>query len=213
MPTNVSSACSSCSIAGRSRWLVGSSSTSRLAPLAIRSANDALVRSPGDKVPAPRWTCSAPRPNLASKVRASAIASPVAAMNASSNDSSPTNADRACSISPTITLAPSELVPASGTIRPSSNAINVVLPLPFGPTRATRSPTRRSRSTGPSRNDPRSTTAPRTMATTSPLRPGLGIVNRSSHASCGSSTASNRSAAFWVRAAFPASCSVWFSLK
>ena len=89
----------------------------------------------------------------------------------------------------------------------------MVFPLPFGPTSATRSPTRRSRSTGPSRNEPRSTTAPRAVATTSPLRPVVGIVNRSSQASRGSSTASRRSTAFWVRAALPASCSVWLTLK
>ena len=38
-------------MAARSRWLVGSSSTSRLAPRAISSARSARVRSPGDRVP------------------------------------------------------------------------------------------------------------------------------------------------------------------
>ncbi len=50
VPANASRATSSCSIAGRSRWLVGSSSTSRLTSLAISTASDARVRSPGDSV-------------------------------------------------------------------------------------------------------------------------------------------------------------------
>src|SRR5262249_29645321 len=48
VPSYRSSASSSCSIAGRSRWLVGSSSTSRLAPECMSKARSARVRSPGD---------------------------------------------------------------------------------------------------------------------------------------------------------------------
>ncbi len=48
VPVYASSACSSCSMAGRSRWLVGSSRTSRLTPLACNNASAALVRSPGE---------------------------------------------------------------------------------------------------------------------------------------------------------------------
>ena len=48
VPAKPSSACSSCSIAGRSRWFVGSSSTRQLTPRAESSASDARVRSPGE---------------------------------------------------------------------------------------------------------------------------------------------------------------------
>ena len=47
VPENASSAVSSCSIASRSRWLVGSSRTSVLTPRAARSASEARLRSPG----------------------------------------------------------------------------------------------------------------------------------------------------------------------
>ena len=53
---------------------------------------------------------------------------------------------------------------------PSSARSSVVLPAPFRPMIATRSPQPTSRSIGPSRNAPRSTTAPARRATTSPLR-------------------------------------------
>ena len=68
---SVASACSSCSTASRSRWFVGSSSTRKLTPAAWSSARWARVRSPGERVSHERPTWSAPRPNLASSVRAS----------------------------------------------------------------------------------------------------------------------------------------------
>ena len=58
-------------MAGRSRWLVGSSSTRQFVPVAISSASAARVRSPGDSSPAARATWPAPSPNLASSDRAS----------------------------------------------------------------------------------------------------------------------------------------------
>ena len=63
-------------MAGRSRWLVGSSSTNRFDPLLISTASDARVRSPGDSSSAGRRTWSAPRPNLARIERASLGAEP-----------------------------------------------------------------------------------------------------------------------------------------
>ena len=49
-PSHAASACSSCSIASRSRWFVGSSRTSRLTSRAWSSARCARVRSPGESV-------------------------------------------------------------------------------------------------------------------------------------------------------------------
>ena len=60
-------------MAGRSRWLVGSSRTSTLTPRACSSASAARVRSPGERVAAGRSTWSAVRPNFASRVRTSAV--------------------------------------------------------------------------------------------------------------------------------------------
>ena len=82
MPANVSSACSSCSIAGRSRWFVGSSSTRQLTPRAESSASDARVRSPGESESAGRVTWSAPRPNLASSERTSFVHEPARRLEA-----------------------------------------------------------------------------------------------------------------------------------
>ena len=76
-----------------------------------------------------------------------------------------------------------------------------------------RSPAATTRSIGPSVNEPRSTTAPSSRATTSPLRPADATVRRSCHGSRGLSTVSSRSIAFSVRAARPASCSVWLILN
>jgi hypothetical protein len=57
-------ACSSCSIAGRSRWSAGSSSTSRLTSRACSSGTAARVRSPGDSDRAGPVAClRRPRPS------------------------------------------------------------------------------------------------------------------------------------------------------
>ena len=69
-----------------------------------------------------------------------------------------------------------------------------------GPTIATRSAQPISRSTGPSRKSPRSTTAPSSRATTSPLRGAVARSSRSSQPSHGLSTASSRSSGLLGRA-------------
>ena len=78
--------------------------------------------------------------------------------------------------------------PTTSGSRPSSAPSSVVLPEPLGPTMASRSPQPISRSTGPSRNAPRSTTAPASRATTSPLRGAAASSSRSSQPSHGLST-------------------------
>src|SRR5215472_14792088 len=171
VPGYPSSADSSCSIAGRSRWLVGSSSTSRFTPRACSSASAARVRSPGESVAAGRSTCAARKPNFASRVRASAVAMPpAAAPNALSSGSAPRNAPRAWSTSPTTTPGPSAACPASSGIRPSSAPSSVVLPAPFAPVIETRSAQLICRSTGPSVNRPRRTTAQRSDDRSRPRR-------------------------------------------
>ena len=72
---------------------------------------------------------------------------------------SPANVRRAWSSSPTRTPGPTQRLPAASGTRPSSASTRVVLPLPFGPTSARRSPHASSRSTGPSAKPPRRTTA------------------------------------------------------
>jgi hypothetical protein len=76
VPPNPPSADSSCSMAGRSRWLVGSSSTRKLTPVPWNTASSARVRSPGESEAGGRVTCSAPSPNLASRDLASACCRP-----------------------------------------------------------------------------------------------------------------------------------------
>ncbi len=208
VPSNVSSAASSCSIAGRSRWFVGSSRTNRLAPFCISRASVARVRSPGDSVEDGRVTWSATRPNLASSVRTSPASAPVASWNARSSEAGPSSRPRACSTSPTTTLGPIVRRPATSSARPSRTSISVDFPDPLAPTRAIRSPALTSRSMGPSWKVPCRAIAPSSRATTSPLRPGDCTCNRSCHGWRGLSTASSRSIARSVRAARPASCSV-----
>ena len=136
MPVDTrSSACSSCSIAGRSRWLVGSSSTSRLTPRACSSASAARVRSPGDSVAAGRSTWSAPQPELRQQrahVGRRAVRHRRRRTRRSSG-SSPRNSPRAWSTSPTTTPGPSAAVPASERrAGRAARASSVDLPEPFG---------------------------------------------------------------------------------
>ena len=145
-----SSACSSCSIAGRSRWFVGSSSTRQLTPRAANWASDARVRSPGRQRIGGAGHVLRAEPELREERRASPTVSPVAATKASSSGVDRRRRARAWSSSPTMTPGPSHRSPASSGRRPSSGASSVVLPLPFAPTIATRSPYSTSRSSGPS---------------------------------------------------------------
>src|SRR5690242_8492088 len=194
VPGYRSSADSSCSIAGRSRWLVGSSSTNRLTPRACRRASAARVRSPGERLADGRRTWSARSPNLASTVRTSpGTKSGTAAPNASTSGAGPVNSPRAWSISPTTTPGPRYAEPADSGRRPSRAPSSVDLPAPLAPVIATRSAQSTCRSIGPSVNGPRWTTAPRSAATTVPARGAAAISIRSSHSLRGSSTTSSRS--------------------
>ncbi len=69
VPSKAARACSSCSMASMSRWLVGSSSTRQLTPSAMSVASSARLRSPGERSRPGRSTWSAPSPNLASSER------------------------------------------------------------------------------------------------------------------------------------------------
>ena len=51
-------------MAGRSRWLVGSSSTRQFTPCAAKRASTARVRSPGERVPATRVHVLGAEPEL-----------------------------------------------------------------------------------------------------------------------------------------------------
>ena len=155
---------------------MGSSSTRQFTPRPARTARPARVRSPGERVRVGRRTCSAPSPNLASRVRASPDeVMPVASRKASSSGVAPSRSRRAWSTSPITTPGPSRCRPAASGTRPSRASSRVDLPAPFGPTMAMRSAHRTSRSTGPSVNSPRSTTAPSRVATTCPLRAASAI--------------------------------------
>ena len=78
------------------------------------------------------------------------------------------------------------------------------MPEPLAPVMATRSPQSTCRSTGPRVNEPRRTTAPRSVATTAPVRGAGAISIRSSHSLRGSSTTSSRSIRRSVCLAFAA---------
>ena len=163
-------------------------------PRACSRASAARVRSPGESVSAGRRTWSAVSPNLASRVRTSGVGqSGTSAEKASISCSGPKKRPRAWSISPIRTAGPRDAVPSSSGTRPSSAPSRVDLPEPLAPVIATRSPQSTCRSTGPSVNSPRRTTAPRRVATTAPARGAVAISSRSSHSLRGSSTTSSRS--------------------
>ena len=152
-------------MAGRSRWLVGSSSTRQLTPWAISRARTARVRSPRRACPpvvrhrrrrGRTWPAGCGPPPAVS---------PVADSTASSSVRAPSSRRRACSTSPTTTPGPSRCRPAASSTRPRSADSSVVLPLPLRPTIPTRSAQPTSRSTGPRAKSPRSTTAPSSEAT------------------------------------------------
>ena len=196
VPSKASTACSSCSIAGRSRWLVGSSRTSRFTPRCWSNASAARVRSPGESVAQARATCSPPSPNLASRVLASVGSSPAgsaATQNVSSSVSPPLNSERAWSTRPGRTPDPIVARPASGDEAPVSTASRVDLPAPLAPLTRTRSPAPNCTVTGPRTKSPRRTTASVSTATTAPERGAAAISIRSSHSLRGSSTTSSRS--------------------
>ena len=130
-------------------------------------------------------------------------------MNASSSVVSSDSCNRDCSSSPITTLGPTFTVPPSGAWRPRISSSSVDLPLPLWPRMPTRSPAPIVSVIGPSRNDPTDAVASSRRATIAPLRAASPNVRRSCHASRGSSTTSRRSIAFSVRAALPASCSLW----
>ena len=217
-------------MAGRSRWLVGSSRTSRLTPRCWSRASAARVRSPGESESHGRVTCSPPSPNFASSVRASVgsisptpgrraampasvgastgRAGSVRAQNTSSSGVGPEKAARAWSTRPGSTPAPVDARPSSGSTRPVRSARSVDLPAPLGPPTRTRSPASRRRETGPRRNSPRVTTAPSHTATTVPDLGAAATCIRSSHSLRGSATSSRRSIARSVCEIFPACFSV-----
>ena len=180
-------------MASRSRWLVGSSSTRTFTPRAWSRARDARVRSPGESSSTGRFTWSALRPNLASRVRTSPEAiSGTSASTAAASGTVPASSERAWSISPICTLDPRAAVPSSGAWRPSSARSRVDLPAPLGPVMPIRSPAFTWRDTGPSVKPPCRKTASLRVATTELERGAAPMVNSSLHSLRGSSTSSRR---------------------
>ena len=183
---------------------------------AISSASTARVRSPGDSVAAGRSTWSAPRPNLASSVRASltrhARSRPRTRRAAAA---SPASRPRACSTSPTHDAGPSVALDRrrAASDRASRRATSSCRCRWRRRSRpARRTPT--VRSIGPSVKSPRSTTtSSRRAHDVAAARRRAAIVRRSSHASHGLSTSSRRSIAARCAPPRPASCSVWLMLE
>ena len=142
-------ACSSCSTASRSRWLVGSSRTSTFTPPDLEDRQRGPGPLAGGQRSGGRATWSAPRPNLASAERARPGRPPGGGVEAVEQVGAPVNASRAWLISPTTTLGPPWRPDARGR-RPSRAPSSVDLPEPLAPTTASRSPQPTSSVTGPS---------------------------------------------------------------
>ena len=99
---------------------------------------------------------------------------------------------RAWSISLTATLAPSDALPSSGAMRPSSSDSKVVLPAPLGPVMPIRRRASTWREAGPNVQSPRRTTASLSVDTTELERGAAPIENCSTHSLRGSATSSSR---------------------
>ena len=182
--------------AARSRWLVGSSSTSRFTPRAWSTARVARVRSPGESEPAGRHLVGAQaelgeqRAGLGPRREAGGRrGTPRAAWSRRRTPS------RAWSISPTTTPGPTQRTPAARGSRPSSAPSSVDLPEPLAPDhRQAVAPADLQRH-GAERKPAlavaagRSTTRLASRATTSPLRPASAMLSRRSQPSQGLSTA------------------------
>src|SRR6266550_1974633 len=118
-------------MASTSRWFVGSSSRSRLTRRDWSSARCARVRSPGESVEHARPTCSAPRPNFASKVRAASAESSVRSQKASSSGAAVPYAPRLWPSSPILVLRPTVRRPMRSGSSSESTASRVDFPLPL----------------------------------------------------------------------------------
>ena len=186
---NAPSASSSASRDSRSRWFVGSSRISTLAPLLTRIASESRRRSPPESPASGFSACSPPNRKRPSSARARFGVRPVARWVASSTRAARRRARRRagrgsrsgrcgrCAACP----------PASGR-RPASVSISVVLPEPFGPTSETCSP-RSSHSSACSSStiggSPTSIRASSSSKMTRPLRSGASKLNDSAAPSLG----------------------------
>ena len=138
------SALSSTSSVSKSRWLVGSSSSSRSASLATMAAIAARARWPGLRRSSGRRISSAPSPKWASSVRASPSSMPERVWLRNQGSSGPVAWKRWGSRRTVVAVS---TVPACGASVPRSSCSSVVLPAPLGPVIATRSPPWSVRST------------------------------------------------------------------
>ena len=182
----LASAVSSTSSVSKSRWLVGSSSSSRSASDATMAAIAARARWPGLRRSSGRWTASASRPKCASNVRASDSSMPGRVWrrnHGSSGPVAPTSWGRCGS---SRTLAAVWTAPWLGSSVPSSSCSSVVLPAPLAPVIATRSPPWSVRSTSRRTRAP----APWRCATRRPRSAAASNLRRTAAASRGRSTQS-----------------------
>ena len=191
-------------MAGRSRWFVGSSSTSQFAPEAISSARLARVRSPGERLCAGRADRVVLQAELGQQragllLRQLALRDERVEQRGGAVEAEARLVEHA---DPHAGADPAR-ARASGS-RPRSPSTSVVFPLPFGPTSATRSPHASSRSSGPSTKLPRRSSARSRRTVTSPERSPPPKRSCSSQRRHGLSTVSSRSIAFSVARTFAA---------
>ena len=175
---------SSTSSVSKSRWLVGSSSSSRSASEATIAAIAARARWPGLSRSIGRWTASASRPKWASRVRPRDSSTPGPAWRRNHGSSGPVAARSCGRCGSRRTLVVTSTSPAVGCSVPRSRLRSVVLPAPLAPETATRSPPWSVRSTFSSTRAP----APRRAATRRPLSAAASRRSRGGAASRGSST-------------------------
>ena len=160
------------------------------------------MRSPGDRPPTGRPTCVGTEPELGQQ--GAGVGHGQAGRGQEAVEQRPRRIEPAAGL---VELADHDRRPEPASARrqparrPAVRRSSVVLPLPLAPTMARRSAQSTWRSTGPSWNEPRSTTAPSSRATTLPLRGASASSRRSSQPSHGLSTRSSRSSTRSVRLA------------
>ena len=202
VPSYASSASSRASRPSASRWFVGSSRINRLPPVATSSARLRRRRSPPERSATRRSAASPGNRNTPSSVRACVRVRPVSASTDSATVRSPRSSSPCCEKYVGSTRCPRLTRPAAAGRLPSSVSTSVVLPAPFGPTRATRWPRSIVRLTSAtSVVSPTATRTPSASSTTRPVRTGVGNPNSSALPLRCTSTRFILSSCFWRDAA------------
>ncbi|MPN04360.1 hypothetical protein SDC9_151597 [bioreactor metagenome] len=171
VPSNFINAVSSASLAGMSRWLVGSSITRTLPCSSMTIASLTRARSPPERTPIVLKASSPSKCSPPNSVRSvCSLESGKRSHSSISAVLSGCRSEESCSKQDRLTLRPHSMSPFAGGSFPISVFNNVDFPAPFSPIMATRSPRLMCMSVSRSRHlcctpSPTATVNPRAIST------------------------------------------------